>query len=63
MRSEPPRIQIQVERTEVPKVLSTLLDQYVLEDVTVEDRPLEEVIAEMFATVTTDPHSPEEDTG
>ncbi|MEE2738941.1 MAG: ATP-binding cassette domain-containing protein [Planctomycetota bacterium] len=63
MRSEPPRIQIQVERTEVPKVLSTLLDQYVLEDVTVEDRPLEEVIAEMFATVTTDPHSPEDDTG
>jgi ABC-2 type transport system ATP-binding protein len=49
VRLEPPRAQLRVERAAVPRVLSAVLAQYALEDVTVEDRPLEEVIAEVFA--------------
>ncbi len=45
---EPPRVVLQVERTEVAGVLSSLLERYVLEDVSVEDRPLDDVIAEVF---------------
>ncbi len=48
---EPPKAQLRVERVEVPRVLSALLDQYVIEDVGVEDPPLEEVIADMFSQV------------
>jgi ABC-2 type transport system ATP-binding protein len=50
VRLEPPRAQLRVERADVPRILSAVLSQYALEDVTVEDRPLEEVIAEVFAT-------------
>lgn len=45
-----PRARIEVERQKVPSVLSALLDSYRIEDVGVQDRPLEEVIAEMFAS-------------
>ena len=48
---DPPKAQLRVERVEVPRVLSALLDQYVIEDVGVEDPPLEEVIADMFSQV------------
>jgi ABC-2 type transport system ATP-binding protein len=48
---DPPKAQLRVERVEVPRVLSALLDQYVIEDVGVEDPPLEEVIAAMFSQV------------
>ena len=51
---EPPKAQLRVERVEVPRVLSALLDQYVIEDVGVEDPPLEEVIADMFSQVAAD---------
>ncbi len=40
---------IEVERQKVPTVLTSLLNEYRIEDVGVQDRPLEEVIAEMFA--------------
>ena len=45
----PPRIKLRVDRGEIPRVLSGVLSGYSLEDVTVEDPPLEEVIAEMFS--------------
>jgi ABC-2 type transport system ATP-binding protein len=43
-----PRAKIKVPRTQVPEILSALLDQYALDDVGVHDRPLEEAIAEIF---------------
>ncbi|HZZ73932.1 MAG TPA: ABC transporter ATP-binding protein [Pirellulales bacterium] len=46
-----PRIKLRVERHEVPNVLAAILDQHTLDDVSVEDAPLEEVIAELFASV------------
>ncbi|WP_437185067.1 ABC transporter ATP-binding protein [Planctomicrobium sp. SH668] len=45
-----PRAKIEVERTRVPEVLGELLRDYRIEDVGVQDRPLEEVIAEMFTS-------------
>ena len=44
----PPKATIEVDRGEVPHVLSGLLSSYRVEDVGVADRPLEEVIAELF---------------
>jgi len=49
----PPRARLEVERSRVPEVLGALLATYRIEDVGVQDRPLEEVIAETF-TVTDD---------
>ncbi len=45
----PPKVTLRVVRGEIPRVLSGVLSEYALEDVTVEDPPLEEVIAEMFS--------------
>ncbi len=45
-----PKAKIEVERQKVPEVLSAVLAEYRIEDVGVQDRPLEEVIAEMFET-------------
>jgi len=45
-----PRIKHEVPRTNIPKLLAELLEQYTIEDVTVLERPLEEVIAEVFTT-------------
>lgn len=44
----PPKVKLRVDRGEIPQVLSGLLAGYAIEDVTVEDPPLEDVIAEMF---------------
>jgi len=43
-----PKIQIRVARGEVPRVLAEILQTHPIEDVSVEDIPLEEVIANMF---------------
>ncbi len=45
---QPPRVKLRVERSVVPDVLSNILATHPIEDVSVEDPPLEEVIAEMF---------------
>ena len=45
----PPRAKIEVPRAQIPEVLASLLSRHVVEDVSVQDRPLEEVIAELFA--------------
>ncbi len=49
-----PRTRIEVERQKVPTVLTAILNEYRIEDVGVQDRPLEEVIAEMFVATDSD---------
>lgn len=49
LSQEAPRVRLRVDRGVVPEVLSHILAGYTVEDVSVEDPPLEEVIAEMFA--------------
>ncbi len=46
---EPLRAKLRVDRDIVPKVLSNILARHEIEDVSVEDPPLEEVIAEAFS--------------
>lgn len=45
---EPPRVKLRIERSVVPQVLGEILAACSVEDVSVEDPPLEQVIAEMF---------------
>ena len=44
----PPRVKLEVPRKKIPEILSDLLARYTIEDVGVQERPLEEVIAEVF---------------
>lgn len=44
-----PRVKLRVDREQISQVLSTVLANHTLEDVSVEDPPLEEVIAQVFA--------------
>jgi ABC-2 type transport system ATP-binding protein len=46
---QPPKARLRVNRRDVPKVLSGILARHTMEDVSVEDPPLEEVIAEVFS--------------
>jgi ABC-2 type transport system ATP-binding protein len=46
-----PRVRIKIPRVEVPRRLADALATYQIEDVVVEDPPLEEVIAQMFSEV------------
>jgi len=46
---ETPRVKLRVERSAVPEVLARVLAGHAVEDVSVEDPPLDEVIAEAFA--------------
>jgi ABC-2 type transport system ATP-binding protein len=48
LAAEPPRIKLRVDRAVVPDVLAQILANHSVVDVSVEDPPLEEVIAEMF---------------
>ncbi|MDA0658702.1 MAG: ATP-binding cassette domain-containing protein [Planctomycetota bacterium] len=48
---EPPKARLRIPRNKVTQTLSTLLSQGGVEDVGVEDAPLDEVIADMFAQV------------
>ncbi len=43
-----PRLKLRIPRGEVAQTLTALLSRYEIEDVSVQDRPLEEVIAEVF---------------
>ncbi|MCC7419450.1 MAG: ABC transporter ATP-binding protein [Planctomycetaceae bacterium] len=45
---KPPRLKLEVEKQRIPEVLAKLLAEYSVDDVSVQDRPLEDVIAEMF---------------
>jgi ABC-2 type transport system ATP-binding protein len=53
---ELPRVKLKCSRSEVSKVLSGLLEQFSVDDVAVEDPPLEEVIAAMFSRVSENDH-------
>jgi ABC-2 type transport system ATP-binding protein len=44
----PPRARLEVDRNQIASVLSTVLANYAIQDVTVEDPPLEDVIASLF---------------
>lgn len=44
-----PKARIRVDRSSIAEVLSSVLANHTIEDISVEDPPLEEVIAEMFA--------------
>lgn len=44
----PPRVKLEVPRNQIPEILTALLSKYSVEDVGVQERPLEEVIAEVF---------------
>ena len=46
-----PRVKLRIERSAVPRTLAALLAQYSVEDVVVEDPPLDEVIANAFSRV------------
>jgi len=46
---EPPKVKLRVARSAITDVLASVLANHAVEDVSVEDRPLEEAIAEMFA--------------
>lgn len=48
VKTEPPRANLEVPRNRISEVLTALLNNYSIEDVGVQERPLEEVIAEMF---------------
>jgi ABC-2 type transport system ATP-binding protein len=45
----PPRARIEVDRNKIASVLSTVLANYAIQDVSVEDPPLEDVIASLFS--------------
>ena len=48
---ELPKVKLRIPRAEVPRALAAILAQRTIEDVVVEDPPLEEVIASMFSEV------------
>ena len=45
----PPKARLRIERAEVHRALSQILDGHALEDIAVEDPPLEDVISEVFS--------------
>jgi ABC-2 type transport system ATP-binding protein len=49
-----PKVKLRVERTQVARTLAAILAQHAVEDVVVEDPPLEQVIAAMFSQVEND---------
>jgi len=48
---EPPKVKLRIERPDVARALASILAEHTVEDVIVEDPPLEEVIAAMFSRV------------
>jgi ABC-2 type transport system ATP-binding protein len=46
-----PTLRLRIERSAVPRALASILARYVVQDVAVEDPPLEEVIADVFLRV------------
>lgn len=49
LQVQPPRLRLKISRADVPRVLAQVLASHPIEDVAVEDPPLEEVIASVFA--------------
>ena len=59
---EPPRVRLEVSKNQIPEILAALLSKYTIDDVGVQERPLEEVIAEMFANDSRDSQPPQSQT-
>ena len=51
VENEPPRVKLRIPRQGVSETVAAILRSHTVEDVSVEDPPLEEVIAEMFSSV------------
>ena len=49
LEDRPPMLRLQVEKQKVSAVLSQVLAEYSIEDISVSERPLEDVIAELFS--------------
>ncbi len=49
VEEQAPKVKLKVERNGIAQALSVILARHTVEDVSVEDPPLEEVIAEMFS--------------
>ena len=56
--AHPPRVKLEVPRNQIPEILTAILSQYDIEDVSVQERPLEEVIAEMFTSTNSKNNTP-----
>jgi ABC-2 type transport system ATP-binding protein len=54
METQPPKVQLRVDRSVVAESLSAILARHTVQDVSVEDPPLEEVIAEVFSQASRD---------
>jgi len=52
---EPPKVKLRIERPDVARALAQILAEHTVEDMIVEDPPLEEVIAAMFSRVSEAP--------
>jgi ABC-2 type transport system ATP-binding protein len=48
--SKAPRAKLEVDRNRIPEILTSVLSRYTIEDVSVQERPLEDVIAELFTS-------------
>ena len=57
---EAPRVKLGVTRDDVPAMLTAILDAYDIDDLIVEEPPLEEVIADVFARVSESATTPSE---
>ncbi len=57
----PPRAKLKVARNQIPEILTALLSKYSIDDVSVQERPLEEVIAELFETHNEEKHGVSEE--
>ena len=62
LESEAPRAKLRIERRVVADVLASVLHDHAIEDVSVEDPPLEEVIAEMFSLANENAETAESET-
>ena len=62
IEEQAPRIKIRVAKQTVTDSLAAILQQHPVEDVSVEDPPLEQVIAEMFASVQQESNRPSMET-
>jgi ABC-2 type transport system ATP-binding protein len=49
LEEQPPKVKLRVDRNGIAEALASILAQHTVEDVSVEDPPLEEVIAEVFS--------------
>jgi ABC-2 type transport system ATP-binding protein len=58
-----PKAKLKIPRAEVPKALAAILARHTVEDVVVEDPPLEAVIAEVFTQAGKEDQQQSEQTG